>query len=551
MHRVSRFVGFVVLGLCASAPARAQSNSIPGTDIKLGALGNLKVWGRTGAFPTGTNGVSMSTTACNVGTQKVGWFAPMATDHPVISFIFVREENGRFEQISDRSYVKHGFFATNQSSCGQCPTPGGDSHHLLVGCSDTYDVNNNGDQYYLGPPTEVDPWLGKWTSQCSHFDRGEPPVPPPADCDNIRSFTSSQAQALGPVGHRVNLDDDDLNHPGANFWYQGMYVIAGEPEADRDNNMVSRQFTATWNGSAWAFAAVSGQTTGTILQRWSGATIASNTNGVDDGRVYVGVAVTGPTAGLYHYEYSIHNRDNARGVGGVHIPVSATAQVQNAGFHDFDHDATTDWTFTRTATEIVFDTPANPIEWNTIYSFRFDSDAAPQPGTLDLDEFHPGPGAASIAVASTAPLDVCPATTIYCTAKTTSLGCTPAIAAAGTASASVGSGFVISASNIVSSTNGLLFYGKSGPLAQPFQGGTLCVAPPHVRTGVQSSGGSPPNTDCSGAFSIDFNTWILFGNDPSLAAGLVVDAQYWGRDINDPTGFGSSLTDAVEFTICN
>ena len=33
-----------------------------------------------------------------------------------------------------------------------------------------------------------------------------------------------------------------------------------------------------------------------------------------DGRVFVGVRVTGPVQGRYHYEYAVHNRDNRRGL---------------------------------------------------------------------------------------------------------------------------------------------------------------------------------------------------------------------------------------------
>ncbi len=551
MLRLSRFLGALALGVLCVSTSSAQSNAVPGTDVSLGVLGGLKVWGRVGTFPNGVSGASMTTTSCNVGTQKVGWFATMNPDHPFITFIFAREENGRFEQISDRSYVKHGFFATNQSSCGQCPAPGSDGQHLLPGCSDTYDVNNNGDQYYLGPPDEVDPWLGVWTSQCSHFDKGEPPVPPPQDCDNIRSFTSQQAGALGPVGHRVNLPDAELNHPGATFWYQGAYVIKGEPEANRENNMCSRGFNATFNGTNWVLSAIAGQMSGTLLNRWSGATVTSNTNGADDGRLYVAVRVTGPVGGVYHYEYAVHNRDNARGVGALHIPIPSGANVQNLGFHDVDFDPTTDWTPSVTATEIVFQTAAHPQEWNSIFNFWFDSNAGPIAGSVALDEFLPGLGSPSVSVSTTVPGNTCPTPVAYCTSKLNSLFCSPTIAFSGIASVSAGSGFTVQASNELSSTFGLLFYGTSGRLAAPFQGGTLCVNTPNTRTHVQNSGGSPPNTDCSGAYSFDFNTYLSLGIDPSLVPGVVVDAQYWSRDTNDLAGFGTSLTDALEFTICN
>jgi len=136
--------------------------------------------------------------------------------------------------------------------------------------------------------------------------------------------------------------------------------------------------------------------------------------------------------------------------------------------------------------------------------------------------------------------------TVYCTAKTNSAGCLPSIAFSGTPSASAGSGYVLSASQILDGKFGVLFYGKSGAAAVPFQGGTLCAKAPLVRTTLQLSGGTPP---CGGAFAMDFNAWIASGKDPGLVAGQQVNAQYWSRDPGFPPPDNTSLTDAVEFTI--
>ena len=138
------------------------------------------------------------------------------------------------------------------------------------------------------------------------------------------------------------------------------------------------------------------------------------------------------------------------------------------------------------------------------------------------------------------------ASTVYCTAKTNSAGCLPSIAFSGTPSASAGSGYVLSASQILDGKSGVLFYGKSGAAALPFQGGTLCAAVPLVRTPLQVSGGAPP---CGGSFAMDFNAWIASGQDPALVAGQQVNAQYWSRDPGFPPPDNTSLSDAVEFTI--
>ena len=134
----------------------------------------------------------------------------------------------------------------------------------------------------------------------------------------------------------------------------------------------------------------------------------------------------------------------------------------------------------------------------------------------------------------------------YCTAQTNSLGCMPQIDSHGTPSASKSGGFRITTSNTRNQRTGILFYGTSDPLAQPWSGGTLCVQPPLRRTAVQSSGGNPtPANDCSGAFAVDFNSWRATSLDPALFAGQHVFAQYLSRDPSPASQ--TNLTDAVEF----
>ncbi len=135
----------------------------------------------------------------------------------------------------------------------------------------------------------------------------------------------------------------------------------------------------------------------------------------------------------------------------------------------------------------------------------------------------------------------------YCTAKVNSKGCTPFIGFAGTQpSLSSPAPFLIQAGNVINNKVGIMIYGY-GPNSMPFQGGTLCVAPPVVRTSAQSSAGNPPPDDCSGTFSLDFNAYLQSGVDPDLVAYREVFAQYWYRD--PPTASGSGLTDGIHLSI--
>jgi hypothetical protein len=136
----------------------------------------------------------------------------------------------------------------------------------------------------------------------------------------------------------------------------------------------------------------------------------------------------------------------------------------------------------------------------------------------------------------------------YCTAKTTSLGCTPAIAGSGYPSATAGSGFVITAAPVPGGNLGIFFYGKTGPAAMPFQGGTFCVQSPVLRTPISSSGGT--TGVCNGAYSIDFNAYVAGGADPALVSGTVVSLQTWFRDPPEPIS-GTGLSDALLFTLRN
>ncbi len=155
----------------------------------------------------------------------------------------------------------------------------------------------------------------------------------------------------------------------------------------------------------------------------------------------------------------------------------------------------------------------------------------------------------STAIVLDVQLDPAGQATIYCTAKVNSQFCTPAITYSGAASASSPQPFDIGAVNMLNNKNGVLFYGFE-PYSLPFQGAYLCVKPPVKRTPVQNSGGNPPPPDCSGTYSFDFNAYIQSGADPLLVVGTSVYAGYWARDPADFSGFGTSLTDALAFTIC-
>ena len=141
----------------------------------------------------------------------------------------------------------------------------------------------------------------------------------------------------------------------------------------------------------------------------------------------------------------------------------------------------------------------------------------------------------------------------YCTAKVNSLGCTPAIGFAGQPSVAASSGFTVTCSNVRNQKPGVLTYSSSGRAAVPFGGGLRCINTPVQRTIVLGSGGtSLPGNDCSGAYSIDMNSFASGGLGGSPASfltqpGYIVTCQFLGRD----PGFGApgnvTLSNGLEF----
>ena len=140
--------------------------------------------------------------------------------------------------------------------------------------------------------------------------------------------------------------------------------------------------------------------------------------------------------------------------------------------------------------------------------------------------------------------DCASAAEVYCTAKTTSSGCTPTIGTSGVPSATAASGFSIRASQVEPGQPGILFVGRNGADALPFQGGLLCVRPPLERTAVQDSGsgGSPP---CAGILTLDLNA---AGICAAIGVGYTGWAQGCFRD--PPSAGGIGLTDAISFVVC-
>lgn len=379
------------------APPAPFSMEAP-IDVAISNMSSLTVLGRVGAYPNGRNGLSMSTTSCNVGTQNIPWSAPMNVNHPVIAMNLYRIKDGKFEQVG-WSWLKHGFFATNSPGCGTCQHPGSGSL-LGPGCSDTYGTGNNGDRFYLGGRDEVNPLTGVWTCQNSYFSNYQ------NDC--VRRNTGS---GLDAVAHRLEVHDADMGNAGAEYFYEAYYINTNE--TDKYNNVASRQASMTWTGASWTIQN-SGvvQAMGPAINRWGD--MRSTATPRTEGDVIVAVKVTALGGGMYNYEYAVYNHDLDRQVREFTVPVPDTATVQNIGFRDIDKDGSNEWAGTfvdgkvQWATGTQGSSTANPLKYSSVFNFRFDANVPPAPGLIQMGMFKSGSNPELIAATRT-PLNLQPA----------------------------------------------------------------------------------------------------------------------------------------------
>ncbi|MGC6486155.1 MAG: hypothetical protein ACON4Z_00785 [Planctomycetota bacterium] len=383
----------------------AQSNTVVGLDGAVIDIGNLTYWGRRGPTNNGEVGMSFRNEMCNPGSVNIPWFAAMQPNHPWFGFIIARVHNDKIEQINEWSFCKHAWLSLNYSvnGCGSPCNTGTPGNQMGVGCGDAYGAGNNADRTDLGPPEEINPWLGTWNPVGSYFDIGDPAqagYPAPAD----GNFSLAQ-NIFDSVDNRCTVKEQDLLVQGAEYYYALQLVLNGEAVANRGDNLAHRGFQPGQSGSTWFFSNTTGMALGSVLDRWQGATVEVGGNGADDGRFFVASKVTPLGGGQYHYEYAVHNVDNSRGGATFEVPIDAAATATNFTFGDLDDDASNDWTAARVNNRVVFSAPAgqNALEWNTIYNFGFDADIPPGTSYSELTAARPGPGANTVQVQTQVP----------------------------------------------------------------------------------------------------------------------------------------------------
>jgi hypothetical protein len=428
---------------------------VPGPDVIVGDVEDVEQFGSA----VGTQvGLASGTDSCNNGDQPVNWLAMPNTDHPVVPQNLYRMSGGasndaRFEQVG-QSWMKHTFLALEDSVCGTCNTSGCQTgSHLCPGCSDPYVSGLNGDQGSIGSRAWINPFTGSFPTNANDHS----------------------GHAHNGVSHRILVETSDLmpgGNAGATYFGEAAYLspheytwcVSHPGQCNMFNNYSHRQFSVTGGPTFFNFSAVSSTVRmQPAIQAWAatGATVNQvEPDPGNDGIFFVGYKVTGPTAGVWHYDYAVFNMNLDRAIQSFEVVFPGfPPDLSNIGFHappqhpGWAHDGTegdagyssTPWTFTLNGPPPLPNSAvwncetfaqnqnANAIRWGTLYNFRFDSPAAPATSTANIAFFKTG---APVAVEIQAPFqsDATPTPTATATpTPTATVSPTPTATATATA----------------------------------------------------------------------------------------------------------------------
>lgn len=130
---------------------------------------------------------------------------------------------------------------------------------------------------------------------------------------------------------------------------------------------------------------------------------------------------------------------------------------------------------------------------------------------------------------------LCPVPSTYCTSKTTSIGTLPTVSFTGSNSLALNT-LAIECREAMPNKSGIFFYSNSGPAANPFQGGFLCMNPPILR---------------SPGFVFDMFGYISLPLPFTIFdVGNTRQYQFWFRDPQHPDGTKIGLSNGGQVTFC-
>lgn len=391
--------GFSTIAFGQETAAEGETASSIGPDVVVSSLQFSQIIPHAYQnTPTGyITGLSVGTQSCNIGTAPLSWQPRPSTNHPVIRTSMYRLKDGRFEQIG-MSWVKHGYFATNEPICNSlCSAPGGDGYNLYPGCGDPYSAQLNSIQSDLGATWQINAHTGGITTP-------------------FQMATSTGQNGRLQVH---NVDMDPAQNVGARYYVAGQYISADDAAAGNGDNNFSFHRVVVVAAPTFPEDGCSGTDPQRFcpfyvetmfaqqapIRAWKindPQVVETNVRVPGEGLFILAAKATDLGTGYWRYEYALQNVNSDRSGKAVTIPTAVGSTIQNAGFHDVEYHSgepfsNDDWTITVLSGKIIWSTQdhatnpnANALRWGTLYNYRFDANAPPGNSTIVLDLFKPG-----------------------------------------------------------------------------------------------------------------------------------------------------------------
>jgi hypothetical protein len=386
----------------------AATTVAAGPDVIVGFIDDAREDVRIGTIV----GLTASTDACNIGDAPAGWHRLPDNRHPAITLNLYRLENGRFEHLA-KSWVKHGFYATNQDNCLSLPElqgrncqAGVSGAELRPGCSDFYGEDLNADPQNLGPRSRItNPTTGEFDGLLAKDLTGYP-VP--------GSPNQAAAQRI------MMIDEAELKRETARYFVEAQYIVPDDGRAGNSKNNVSfREVKPVLRQNAWTLKPVKPETTRRqpALFAWkeAGAQIAEieQTEYGIKTYVYLGSRVAPVGPGKFRYEYVVYNLNSDRAVSGLRIPargvdptsigfrsVASNGEIwSNEPWAAGVKDGVAVW-----SSKAFSDSQnANALRWGSAYNFWFESSTSPGTAEATVTPFKSGGSPVATRVIAPAP----------------------------------------------------------------------------------------------------------------------------------------------------
>jgi hypothetical protein len=346
-------------------------------------------------------------------TADVAWFTKFSGNNPpynndqhpfLIWNLYRVNANGGISQIG-RSGVKHAFVSTNQGCTSTCGVYGG--HALGLGCSDTYSSGNNDSTSAMGPRSEIIPAKGQWGRCGSIYD---------TNCDGVANSSGNDSWT-----QRMKVPEQKLAHTsgdGNSFLFESWYIV--RDDINIYNSMATESVNPQFSGSQWSLSGASNYRLSGAIDRWvdpsaPGANAMNTELAAAEGHAKVAVKVTDLGNGKWRYNYAVMNFDFARaetqgaepnlrvvsnqGFDSFGVPVAAGVSILSPASDLGGTALNGNWRSSIAGGQLTWSNngslggigshgtpPASlpTLDWGTLYSFSFISNAAPVAGTATL-----------------------------------------------------------------------------------------------------------------------------------------------------------------------